>query len=94
MVAVSHTNVQAWVTKLSETLAPSSVRKIHVLFSALMKYAVHVRRIPRNPCDGIRLPRVGASSSGYLTPQQVDELAASCGPDSDIIYLLACTGLR
>ncbi|MDQ1572312.1 MAG: hypothetical protein QOF79_2986, partial [Actinomycetota bacterium] len=92
LVAVSHRDVQAWVTKLSETLAPSSVRKIHVVFSGLMKYAAHDRRIPRDPCDGIRLPRVGASSRGYLTPQQVDELAASCGPDSDIIYLLAYTG--
>jgi integrase len=94
LVAVAHTDVQAWVTKLSESLAPSSVRKIHVVFSGLMKYAVHDRRIARNPCDGIRLPRVGASSRGYLTSQQVDELAARCGPDSDIIYLLAYTGLR
>jgi hypothetical protein len=46
LVAVSHTDVQAWVTKLSESLAPSSVRKIHVVFSGLMKYAVHDRRIP------------------------------------------------
>ena len=94
LVAVAHTDVQAWVTRLSETLAPSSVRKIHVVFSGLVKYALHDRRIPRNPCDGIRLPRVGASSRGYLTPQQVDELAASCGSDSDMIYLLAYTGLR
>ena len=94
LIAVAHTEVQAWVTKLSDSLAPSSVRKIHVVFSGLMKYAVQDRRIPRNPCDGIRLPRVAASTRGYLTPEYVDELAALCGPDRDVIYLLAYTGLR
>lgn len=94
LVAVSHTDVQSWVTKLSDSLAPSSVRKMHVVFSGVMKYAVHDRRIPRNPCDGIRLPRVTASSRGYLTPSQVDDVAASCGSDADMIYLLAYTGIR
>lgn len=49
---------------------------------------------PRSPCDGIRLPRVAASTHGYLTLEYVDELAALCGPDSDVIYLLDYTGLR
>lgn len=38
--------VQTWVTKLGDSLAPSSVRKIHVVFSGLMKNAVQDRRIP------------------------------------------------
>jgi hypothetical protein len=45
------------------------VRKISVIFSGLMKYALHVRRIPGNPCEDIRLPRVTADPRGYLTPQ-------------------------
>ena len=85
LVAVAHVGVQSWVTRLSATLAASSIRKIQVVFSGLMKYAVHDRRIPRNPCDLIRLPRVGASSRGYLTPEQVDELALgrSCGAEGE-----------
>jgi integrase len=94
LIVVAHTEVQTWVTKLGDSLAPSSVRQIHVVFSGLMKYAVQDRRIPRNPCDGIHLPRVASCTRGYLTPEYVDELAALCGPDGDVIYLLAYTGLR
>lgn len=94
VVDVVHTDVQDWVTRLSDSLAPSSVRKVHVVLSAVMKYAVRDRRIPRNPCDGVRLPRVGQSARGYLSPELVDELAALCAPSSAVIYLLAYTGLR
>jgi integrase len=94
LIDVTHIAVQAWVTELSDSLAPSSVRKIHVVLSGVMKYAVRDRRIPRNPCDGVRLPRVAESDRGYLTPEQVDELAALCAPTSTVIYLLAYTGLR
>ncbi|MEB0000590.1 tyrosine-type recombinase/integrase [Cryobacterium sp. RTS3] len=94
LVAVTHVDVQVWVTGLSATLAPSTVRKIHVIFSGLMKYAVQDRRIPHNPCDNIRLPRVTADPRGYLTHEQVAELAELCGTDGTVIYLLAYTGLR
>jgi len=94
IIDVTHTAVQVWVTELSDSLAPLSVRKIHLVLSGVMKYAVRDRRIPRNPCDGVRLPRVAESDRGYLTPEQVDELAALCAPSSTVIYLLAYTGLR
>ncbi|AWB88527.1 site-specific integrase [Salinibacterium hongtaonis] len=94
LAEVTHGDVQIWVTGLGDTLAPSSVRKMHVVFSGLMKYAVRDRRIPRNPCDGIRLPRIKPVPRGYLTPDQVDELATLCSPYETIIYFLAYTGLR
>ena len=94
LVAVAHVDVRSRVARLSATLAASKVRKIHGVFSGLTKYAVHDRRVPRNPCDLVRLPRVASGSRGYPTPEQVDELAASCGPDADLVSLLAYTGLR
>lgn len=91
---MTHTAVQTWVTEFSDSLAPSSVRKIHVVLSGIMKYAVRDRRIPRNPYDRVRLPSVAESDRGYLTPEQVAELAGLCAPSSTVIYLLfAYTGL-
>ena len=94
VIDVTHTAVQAWVTHLSDSLTHSSVRKVHVVLSGAMKYAVRDRRIPRNPCDGVRLPRVAESDRGFPTPELVDALAALCAPTSTVIYLLAYTGLR
>jgi integrase len=40
------------------------------------------------------LPRVQANPRGYLSAEQVDELAALCGEDAVVIYFLSYTGLR
>jgi integrase len=94
LASVSHADVQSWVTGLSKSRAASTVRKIHVVFYGLMKYAVRDRRISRNPCDDVRLPRIVSEERGYLTHEQVDELAQLCGENGDIVYFLAYTGLR
>lgn len=91
---VSHADVQAWVSDLSARLAPSTVRQIHLVLSGVLKYAVMDKRIPANPSDGVRLPRIVKTSRGYLSNDQVARLARACGPDADVIILLAYTGLR
>ncbi|WP_198421033.1 site-specific integrase [Cryobacterium sp. TMT1-2-2] len=91
---VRHADVQAWVSDLSARLAPSTVRQIHLVLSGVLKYAVMDKRIPVNPSDGVRLPRIVKSSRGYLSNDQVSRLARACGPDADVIILLAYTGLR
>jgi integrase len=94
LVDVGHADVQAWVTRLSKTLAPSTVRQIYLVLAGLMKYAVRDGRLTRNPCEGVQLPRVVKKNRGYLSHAQVRKLAAGCGDYGDVVLFLAYTGLR
>jgi integrase len=91
---VGHADVQAWVAGLSARLAPSTVRQIYLVLSGVMKYAVRDGRLSRNPCEDVRLPRVVKHRRGYLTHQQVAQLAAAVSDHGDVIPFLAYTGLR
>jgi integrase len=91
---VGHSDVQAWVSHLSKTLAPSTVRQIYLVLSGLLKYAVRDGRLTRNPCEGIQLPRIVKRRRGYLSHAQVRALAAGCGEYGDVVLFLAYTGLR
>jgi integrase len=91
---VEHSEVQAWVNALAVNLAPSTVRQTHLVLSGVLKFAVEDRRIPQNPSDAIRLPRVVRKSRGYLSDGEVLRLAEACGQYVDVVMFLAYTGLR
>jgi integrase len=61
----------------------------------MLKAAVRNRYIPRNPADGIKLPRQTKKEMLFLDATEVDRLASAV-PDqySTLIYLLAYTGMR
>ncbi len=95
LVDIGHSDVQAWISGLAKTHAPSTVRQIFLTLSGLMKYAIRDGRLSRNPCDGVHLPRVTRKTRGYLTHEQVRDLAAGCGDEyADLVLFLAYTGLR
>jgi hypothetical protein len=77
---ISHTQVQRWVSELSQTLAASTVRQIYDVLASMLKYAVRDRRLPRNPAEEIRLPRIIKRCRGYLTHAQVLQLVDAAGP--------------
>lgn len=60
----------------------------------VLALAVEDRRIPRNPCDGVKAPRRKHSVRAYLTHQQVAELAGAMARDALVVLFLAYTGLR
>ena len=94
LLDVAHVDVQAWVTGLSATLGPSAVRQTYLVLSGVLKYAVRDGRLPRNPCDDIRLPRLTKRRRGYLSHLQVAHLADQLGEQGDVALFLAYTGLR
>ena len=49
--AVSHADVQVWITKLTETQSPASVRKIHRVLSLVLDMAIRDGRLNRNVAD-------------------------------------------
>ncbi len=76
---VSHAEVQAWVTKLSQTQSPASVRKIHRVLSLVLDMAVKDGRLARNVAAKVNLPRPVRHENRYLTHTQVEALADACG---------------
>lgn len=62
----SHVDIQGWVTDLHEDLSEPSVSSVFALFSTILNTAVRARRVPANPCNGIRV-----TSGDYDAERQV-----------------------
>ncbi len=91
---ITHSNVQSWLTRLTTRRSPATVRKVHRVFSLMLKTAVKDGRLGRNPADGVNLPRVVESERRYLTHHQVRLLADACGPHRLVVLFLSYTGVR
>lgn len=92
---VSHADVQTWVTELSQSAAPATVRKIHRVLSLILAFAVKDGRLVRNVAEGVSLPRVVSGDRRYLDHAQVAALADKCGDEYRLVVLfLAYTGVR
>lgn len=94
LLDVSHRDVQAWVSEMATRLQGSSVKQNFGALAGIFRYAVRDGLIIRNPCDGIRLPRLASRKHGYLSHVQVVQLATEVGDYGDVVLLLAYTGLR
>ena len=70
---IEHLDVQAWVKRLSRSLAPETVASCHGLLSAILATAVRSRKLGTNPCDGVRLPprRRTADAGVTITLEQL-----------------------
>lgn len=92
---VTHADVAVWTAELlTRGSAPGTVRQAHRVFSLLLDLAVRDGRIPRNPAERVPLPRIARNEPRFLTHDEVERLADAAGDDSDVVRLLAYTGLR
>ena len=84
VVDVKTSAVKTWVTKMitDEVGAPMIVLAFGVLRQVLSA-AVEDQRIPRNPCEGVKLPKLQHSDRGYLKHSQVAELAETVSYGSE-----------
>jgi integrase len=92
--AVTHAEVQSWVSDLAREWSGASVIKVHRVFSQIMAWAVRDSRIAANPADGVRLPHPAIPDHRYLSHEQVAALADRCGEYGIVVRFLAYTGLR
>ncbi len=70
--------VQDWVTKAAaDGLSPRSIRKYHTMLHSIFERAVRDRLIVANPCAHTELPKVIATKSRTLTPDEFDLLIAA-----------------
>lgn len=81
---ITHSDVQAWVSKLGAARSPATVRKVHRVFALMLSAAVKDGRLARNPAAEINLPRVIAAERRYLTHEQVHALAEALAKPADV----------
>lgn len=91
---VTHSDVAAWVARLSDQVGPSRCRKAATLLRWIMATAVRDQRITRNPCQGMSLPRLPAQRQRFLSVDELRNLAGTAGPDGLMILTLGLCGLR
>lgn len=92
---VRSSKIKTWIASMAD--AAVGVPSIEQAFSVLrgvMELALEDNRIPRNPCDGVKLPKRQHSDRGYLSHQQVAALASKIEYLPEVPMFLALTGLR
>lgn len=97
-VAVSRvqtTAVRDWVAELARERSGTTVARAFGILAGVLDDAVADQRIARNPARGVTLPRRAAKARRYLTPAEVEALAAAVGERwRPVVLVLAWTGLR
>ena len=95
LASIRPTEIQAWVKRLSLTLAPATVGVAHGVVASIFKAAVRDRKIRGSPCEGIRLPKQEPRKVVPLPTEAVQALAdAVPGRYRALVVLAAGTGLR
>ncbi|MGH4014351.1 MAG: site-specific integrase [Pseudonocardiaceae bacterium] len=93
--AIRTTRVQALVTILGATLAPSTVRVMHSYVVSIFRAAVRDKVIPSSPCEGVRLP-AARPKQVEIPPLEVLDVLAAKLPERFLAVpaLVAGSGLR
>jgi integrase len=92
---LSATDVDRYLSKKLETLAPSTCHRHYRALHRMLAIAVDRGLIPRNVCDKIQPPRVPAKDMTVLNVDQIDALADAITPRYRAwVYTSAYAGLR
>jgi integrase len=87
--------IRAWVAAMvADGAGTPIIENAFGVLRQVLGAAVEDRRIPRNPCTGVRLPKRTHSDRGYLTHSQVAALASAVERQGEVVRFLAYTGLR
>jgi len=71
---IRHSEIQAWVKRLSEKLAPATVERAYRWLAAIFRMAVNDDIIRRSPCFGIKLPAKPEAKVEPLRREAVEAL--------------------
>jgi integrase len=95
LAAIRPSEVQAWVKRLADDLAPSTVETVFTYFRMVMKSAVIDRVLVASPCVGIRLPKPERRKVVPLEVEQVEAIVAAAPERYRAAIVVAATsGLR
>lgn len=89
---ISRTEVETWLANMPGS---ASLRtKALQCMSGAMRIGVERGAVTVNPCAGIRRPKQRRHEAHFLTPQQLEAVAAECGDDARMVMFLGTTGVR
>jgi site-specific recombinase XerC len=87
--------VKAWVASMvSDTVGTPTIENAFGVLRQTLGAALEDKRIPRNPCNGVKLPKRKHADRGYLSHAQVAALADAVERQPEVVRFLAYTGLR
>ncbi len=78
-------------------LSASTIRRIHTMLHRAMADAVRAHIIPRNPTEGLTLPKADSPAKRVLTDKELDRFMETINADPlwhDFFYTELTTGLR
>ena len=88
LIELTHEEVQAWVNRLASRFAPSSVQRSFTVLRQLLDFAVDNRLVSVNSSERIVLPRRKQFEARFLTPDELELLAATIHPRSRAMLLV------
>jgi integrase len=95
LTSISNTEIRKWVNALLERkVGATTIRQSYRLMRQIMESAFLEERISRNPCFGIKLPKIVKGEKRGLTREELTSLADECGEYGPVIMFLGMTGLR
>ncbi|KRB80086.1 hypothetical protein ASE01_00840 [Nocardioides sp. Root190] len=86
--------IQFWIRRLSENLAPKTVREVSKVLRSILDSAVEDDRLTKNPCrsSAVRLPQPAERRIVPWTPEQISALRSAL-PERYRPLLVCATGL-
>lgn len=96
---ITRADVRIWVAEMvEEGLSASRIEQARSLLASMFRQAVDDGLVGRNPAVGVATPRKKPRRQRFLTPDQVEDLAAACESrqdgSGDLVRFLAWSGLR
>jgi len=93
--SIRPSEIQAWVRRLEQDLAPSTIRVVYSFVAGIFRAAVRDRLIVASPCVDVRLPKPEPKRVEPLETERVEDLIAAM-PERfrALVVLAAGTGLR
>lgn len=88
LIELTHEEVQAWVNRLAARLAPATVQRCFTVLRQVLNFAVDNRLLPMNPAERIVLPRREPFEARFLTPDELETLAATVDVRSRALVLV------
>lgn len=95
LAEIRPSEIQAWVKRLSDLLAPSTVGVVHRIVAGIFKAAVRDRRVATSPCEDTKLPKRQPKRVEPLSTEAVATLLAAVPDRYRTLFVLAAgTGMR
>ncbi|MEU7923259.1 tyrosine-type recombinase/integrase [Micromonospora zamorensis] len=96
LVDIRRQHVKTLAVALGKRLSPRSVADVIMVLSMVLQEAVEDRRVPFNPCRGVRIPKGIRAERPHATAEQIAAIVARQARPSDGLLILtaAYTGMR